>query len=157
MDTLKTIFFISCVILTIGCTPKISHITYETDFKKWNKVEHRNVVDSSASLDIEVNTYKRFFEGRSPFSFEKNYYYFTFNKIDTFYTEKNISSFSQLPKAHSIYPKFLRVEVKYLENEYLLVKLDIKDDSLPDLFNGVFKLKCKNQNPSVENVFKYYE
>ena len=157
MNILKNIFLLVSVFFATSCTPKITHVTYETDFKKWNNSEKKNLVDSSASLAITVNTYKGFFKGRTPFTFKKEHYYFRFNKIDTLYSEKDIQDVAKMGDSTEIIPKYLRVKIKYLANERLLVKIDIKDDSLPDLFKGVFKLKFKNHYPDVVDVFKYYE
>lgn len=82
-------------------------------------------------------------------SFKKNYYSFKFNKIDTFYTEKNVQEYSHIPK-------YLRVEVVHLKNKRLLIKIDIKDDSIPDLLKGEFILKYKNYQFGDE-YFTYHE
>jgi hypothetical protein len=67
-------------LLLFGCTPKVDSVSYQDAFKKWNWDKKINEVDSTASMSIEFNTYKGFFEVReSAFSFKKNLYYIDFN------------------------------------------------------------------------------
>jgi hypothetical protein len=149
------------LVIILGCTPKISKVSFEYVFKEWNKVKKINEVDSSASMSIYFNRYKDLFEGRESFlSFKKNSYYINFNKIDTLYTEKDIKSFfeSGYYIVHkSFIPKYCKVRIIPLTNKKLIIDFEIKDDSIPDILKGRFKLKLSREHPEYYDVFKDYK
>jgi hypothetical protein len=156
MDILILLF-----LFMIGCSPKIDRVTYEDEFKKWNRTKQINEVDSSSSMSIYFNTYKGLFEGRESFmSFKKNRYSIDFKKSDTLYTEKDIKYFSvsgYYMKDTSFIPKYCKVRIKHISEKRIIIDFEIKDDSIGDVLKGKFKLKLDQEFPEHFDVFKYYK
>lgn len=157
---IKYRFFIVLILFLVSCSPRIDKVTYEDEFKKWNSVKKINEIDSSASMSVEFNTFRGLFQGRESFlSFKKNRYSIQFNKLDTFYTEKDIKYFSMygyFTNDTSFIPDFCRVNISHISDDRIIIEFNIKDSIIQDRLKGKFKLKFSNSVPNVSDVFKYY-
>jgi hypothetical protein len=145
-------------LLLVECSPRISSVSYEENFKKWNREKKLNEIDTSASLSIEYNTAKGFFAGRiEALGFKKNYYFIDFKKIDSIYTQKDIMNFSVIGYKINRIPQYCKVRIQHLNEIKVIVEFEIKDDSIQDILKGRFKLKLDREFPEHYDVFKYYK
>jgi hypothetical protein len=140
---LNHLFIISMTFLICCCSPNVEDISYSVNYKDKNNLNK----DSTAHIDVIVNTKKDLFKGRETFfSFKKEYYFIKLSSIDTLYSEKDISIgiFSSIDT--SINPKYGRIKINSLGKPNITLYIDIKDSFIPQQINGRYKLKEKERN-----------
>jgi hypothetical protein len=81
-------------------------------------------------------------------------------KIDTLYTERDIDRFrvyGYYAKDTAFIPKHCKVKINHISKGKMFLEFEIRDESLPDVLTGKFKLKLSTEFPEHYDVFKYYK
>jgi hypothetical protein len=138
---MKNIFLILVCCFLLGCNPTIDEVSYAVYYK------NPPFSDSTVHIGVQINTGKDFFKGRESFmSFKKQPYFITLSKIDTIYTEKDISIAISGIVDTVITPRYGRIRMREVDANSISVTIRIIDPLLPRLINGDYKLNEKDKN-----------
>ncbi|MCL2327796.1 MAG: hypothetical protein FWC39_04700 [Bacteroidetes bacterium] len=165
--TIKQIIIVCGVFLFASCSPRITitDIALSIDYQKYDKGEF--ITDSTTSLCIQVNENKIFtnksFKGRVGFLYRERVsylydYHFIFDKIDTLYREndtKLVLKYIENNGRHFI-PQYCVLKISEANKNNIYVKFEIRDEKLPTVLKGKYKLKFCNPHPNLESHYKYY-
>ena len=97
-------------------------------------------------LEITVNSKSRL---KSPFSFKRDQYTFYFATKGKTYTEQDIEGISVYgTKEMKIKPQRALVKIEDNHSDDIIVNVDIKDERIPKLINGSYRLRVTESNPA---------
>jgi hypothetical protein len=158
---MKYLLCITITVLTLmGCSPRISNVTHEINFKKGRYKGDIIYSGSEMYLCLDMNTYKGLFHGRETFfSFKKNHYFITFNKAEPSYSEKDIKHFSAYRyhrRDTSFIPEYCRFQTEKITSKRIRISFDFQDKNLPEKLKCRFTLKFKNSSYNADSIFKYF-
>lgn len=126
-------FFAAVIIGAVfySCAPRVEDVTY-TEYSAGSK----------NSLIITVNTKKGLFKGREGFlSFYRDEYLFTFDRKSRNYTEEDMEVRIWRRKVIHLKPTHGTVTILDNPQDGIFVNIDIKDESIPLLINGKYRLR----------------
>jgi hypothetical protein len=97
-------------------------------------------------LEITVNSKSRL---KSLFSFKRDQYTFYFATKGKTYTEQDIVDISVYGiKEMKIKPQQALVKIEDNLSDHIIVNVDIKDERIPKLINGSYRLRVTESNPA---------
>jgi len=97
-------------------------------------------------LEITVNSKSRL---KSLFSFKRDHYTFYFATKGKTYTEQDIVDISvDGTKEMKIKPQRALVKIEDNHSDDIIVNVDIKDERIPKLINGSYRLRVTESNPA---------
>jgi hypothetical protein len=97
-------------------------------------------------LEITVNSKSRL---KSLFSFKRDQYTFYFATKGKTYTEQDIVDISVYGiKEMKIKPQRALVKIEDNNSDDIIVNVDIKDERIPELINGSYRLRVTESNPA---------
>jgi len=97
-------------------------------------------------LEITVNSKSRL---KSLFSFKRDHYTFYFATKGKTYTEQDIVDISvNGTKKMKVKPQRALVKIEDNHSDDIIVNVDIKDERIPKLINGSYRLRVTESNPA---------
>jgi len=101
-------------------------------------------------LEITVNSKSKLFQGKESFlSFKRDHYTFYFATKGKTYTEQDIMDISIYgTKEMKIKPQRALVKIEDSHSGDIVVNVDIKDERIPELINGSYRLRVAESTPA---------
>jgi hypothetical protein len=136
----RFLFFLLFAVSLLGCSPEVEEVSYAIYYRDnlYN--------DSTVYLDVRINTRRGLFKGReSLLNFKRETYSIALQRIDDSYMEKDMSITFGRPADTTVTPRYGRIFLKELDSKSVTVTIEIIDNLIPRLVNGVYELKVRDK------------